>query len=128
MCRGSQRGDTRFWPGQRVIGMPPLSLNNRFAVLPVEEIHEFNSDSATDYETKAIPCPPPQPHLSRCLKWEKRLPKCYIMAANPGSNSFELEVSIQTTDTGEMHATTALLDLGATGLFVNILRYCDHSE
>lgn len=41
------------------------------------------------------------------------------MAVNLGSSSFELKVSIQTMDMGEMHAMTVLLDLGATGLFVN---------
>jgi hypothetical protein len=41
------------------------------------------------------------------------------MATNLSSNSFELNVSMQTTDTGEVHTTCALLDSGATGLFVN---------
>ena len=99
--------------------MPPLSLHNCFAVLPVEEVHEFNSDSANHYETKAIPYTPPQPQLSHRPKWERRLPERYVMAATPSSNSFELKVSIQTTDTGEIHATMALLNSGAMGLFVN---------
>ena len=100
--------------------MPPLSIHNRFAVLPVEEVHELNSDSAADTdETKAIPYVPPILQPSRRPKWEQWLPEHYIVAANPSTNSFELRVSIQTTDTGETHATTALLDSGATGLFAN---------
>jgi hypothetical protein len=101
--------------------MPPLSIHNRFAVLPVEEVHELNSDSAADTdETQAIPYVPPILQPSRRPKWERRLPERYIMAANPSMNSFKLQVSIQTTDTSEMHTTMALLDLGATGLFANM--------
>ena len=99
--------------------MPLLSLHNHFTVLPVEEVHEFNSDSANHYELKAIPYTPPQPQLSHCPKWERRLPKHYVVAENPSANSFELKVSIQTTDMGKIHATTALLDSGVMGLFVN---------
>ena len=100
--------------------MPPLSLYNHFTVLPVEEVHKFNSDSATNSnETKAIPYTPSQPHPLHCPKWEKQLPERYVVAANLDSRPFELKVSIQTTDTGKMHTTTALLDSGATGLFMN---------
>jgi hypothetical protein len=45
--------------------------------------------------------------------------KRYIVASNPSSNSFERSVSIQTTDTGEVRSMRALLDSGATGMFVN---------
>ena len=100
--------------------MPPLSIHNRFTVLPVEEVHKLNSDSVADTdETKAIPYVPPILQPSHHPKWERRLPERYIVAVNPSTNSFELQVSIQTTDTSKMHATTALLDLGATGLFAN---------
>jgi hypothetical protein len=100
--------------------MPPLSVHNRFAALSVDKIPEFNLNSTTNSsETKAIPPVPSCSQLPRRAKWEKRLPKCYIVAANPSSNSFELKISIQTTDTGEVHTTTTLLDLGATGLFMN---------
>jgi hypothetical protein len=69
---------------------------------------------------KAIPTVPFCSQLPRRAKWEKRLPECYIIAANPSSNSFELKIPIQTTDTGEVHTTAVLLDSGATGLFMNL--------
>jgi hypothetical protein len=100
--------------------MPPLSVHNRFAALSVDEIPEFNSNSTTNSsETKAIPPVLSRSQLPRRARWEKRLPERYIVAANPSSNSFELNISIQTTDTGEVHTTAALLDSGATGLFMN---------
>jgi hypothetical protein len=100
--------------------MPPLSIHNCFAALSVDEIPEFNSNSTTNSsETKAIPTVPSRSQLPHCVKWEKQLPECYMVATNPSSNSFELKISIQTTDTGEVHTTATLLDSGATGLFMN---------
>ena len=101
--------------------MPPLSVYNRFAALSIEEVPESDSTSLTDLnETKAIPMTPPSRlQLRRRPKWEKRLPERYVVASNPSSNSFELGVSIQTTDTGEVRSMRALLDSGATGLFAN---------
>ena len=51
--------------------------------------------------------------------WEHRLPKTYVVAANPSPNLLNLKVGIQTTDTAEVKGVTALLDSGATGLFIN---------
>ena len=51
--------------------------------------------------------------------WECRLPKTYVVAANPSPNSLNLKVGIQTTDTAEVKGVTALLDSGATGLFID---------
>ena len=51
--------------------------------------------------------------------WEHRLPKTYVVAANPSPNSLHLKVGIQTTDTAEVKGVTALLDSGATGLFID---------
>jgi hypothetical protein len=100
--------------------MPPLSIHNRFAALFVDEIPEFNLNSTTNSsEMKAIPPVPSRSQLPRRAKWEKRLPECYIVAANPSSNSFKLKISIQTMDMGKVHTTATLLDLGATGLFMN---------
>ncbi|KAF8229201.1 hypothetical protein L208DRAFT_1180495, partial [Tricholoma matsutake] len=54
-------------------------------------------------------------------KWKKQLPNHYVVAATPSPypHSFELKVSLQTTDTGTVHMTKALLDCGATGLLVS---------
>jgi hypothetical protein len=96
--------------------MPPLSSKNCFATLLVEEVYELNSIFSTDAitnDSKAIPTPPNTP------KWEKQLPEHYVISSTPSSNSLKLNVSMQTLDTREVVASLALLDCGATGLFVN---------
>jgi hypothetical protein len=113
-----------------MISMPPLSSNNHFTVLSVEGVFKSDSISLTDTtvnDSKAVPNPTP-PHLRfrRHPKWEKRLPKCYIVALNPSSNSFKLNVSMQTTDTGKVHTMHTLLDSGATSLFINSDFASDH--
>jgi hypothetical protein len=42
-----------------------------------------------------------------------------VVASTPGPKSLHLKVELQTTDTGEVLATNALLDCRATGLFIN---------
>ncbi|KIJ50568.1 hypothetical protein M422DRAFT_245186 [Sphaerobolus stellatus SS14] len=51
--------------------------------------------------------------------WERRLPTNYVLAATPSSKSLSLKVSVQTTDTGEVFSTPALVDCGATGQFMD---------
>ena len=59
------------------------------------------------------------PKRKKHLKWERRLPSHYVVASVPGKNSLQLTVEIQTTDTGKRVQIIALLDCGATGLFIN---------
>jgi len=47
------------------------------------------------------------------------IPKHYVLAVTPSEKSFNLDVAIQTTDTGEVYTVSALLDLGVTGLFID---------
>jgi hypothetical protein len=42
-----------------------------------------------------------------------------VVASTPSPKSLHLKVELQTTDTGEVLATNALLDCGATGLFID---------
>lgn len=103
-----------------MLGVPPLSVHNRFAALPVDELTELDSVSTTIHETKATPpTSPRRSQLPRRPKWEKRLPERYIVATTPGSKSLEIPISMQTTDTGTVLSTKGLLDCGATDLFVN---------
>jgi hypothetical protein len=46
--------------------------------------------------------------------------KCYMVASSPSPKSLHLKVELQTTDTREVLATNALLDCGATGLFIDM--------
>jgi Retroviral aspartyl protease len=50
--------------------------------------------------------------------WEKRLPNRFVVASAISDNSLELIV-LQTTDTGEVFLTAALLDCGATDKFIH---------
>jgi len=62
----------------------------------------------------------PYPVCPKCIpKWEWWLPKHYVLAATPSERLLNLDIAIQTTDTGEVHAVSALLDSGATGLFID---------
>jgi hypothetical protein len=103
--------------------MPPLSSSNRFAVLSVDEVYKSNSISLTDSivdDLQAIPSPPPLcSRVQRHPKWERQLLKCYVIASTLSSKLFKLNVAMQTTDTGEVFASKALLDCGATDLFMN---------
>jgi hypothetical protein len=101
-----------------VSSTPPLSSNNRFVVLSVEEVHKSDSISSTDdivSDLEAVLKPPrPCSRFRTHPKWEKRLPKHYIVASNPSANSFKLDVSMQTINMGMVLASKALLNSGAT--------------
>jgi hypothetical protein len=71
-------------------------------------------------DLQAVPTPPPlRSHVQRHPKWEQQLLRCYVIASTPSLKSFKLNVAMQTTDTGEVFASKALLNCGATDLFVN---------
>lgn len=95
--------------------VPPLPVHNRFDCL--EE--EYISVADTPLKPNPVTHPSRPPSRTRIPKWEKRLPEKYIRAATPGLNSLSLKVEIQTTDTAEVKALSALLDCGATGLFID---------
>jgi hypothetical protein len=59
------------------------------------------------------------PPLAPRARWEKRLPSKYIVASIPSANSLEVEVQIQGTDIGAPVLLNALLDCGATGIFMD---------
>jgi hypothetical protein len=66
-------------------------------------------------DSKAVPTPPPpHPHIQRHPKWERQLPKCYVMASILSLKSFKLDVALQTTNTGEVFASKGLHYCGAT--------------
>jgi hypothetical protein len=55
----------------------------------------------------------------RLKRWERRLPRKYVIASTPSENSLHLKVEVVTTDTQQLISFMALLDCGATGLFVD---------
>ena len=55
-----------------------------------------------------------------CLpRWEQRLPQKYMIASTPSANSLDIKVEIVTTDTQEIMSIKALIDSGATRLFID---------
>src|SRR6267378_6737810 len=101
--------------------MPSLQ-NNRFSILPVYEINTNNSSETSKAVQKSKPQIPFQPTLTRKLRpwWERRLPPKLIIATSEDSpTSLKLEVSIETTDTGEVKTVKSLVDCGATGEFID---------
>src|SRR3981189_2201315 len=99
--------------------MPPLSSHNRYACLVVDQCEDATSvfDCA-----KVVPQPsPPTPKIARIrlANWERRLRKRFVIATTPSDNSLNIDVEIETTDTAMKRNTNALVDCGATGLFVN---------
>src|SRR3981189_456319 len=113
----SNRGG--FCSTQRVISPPPLSSQNRYACLVVDQCEDATSVFGC---AKVVPqlSPPPQKIARiRLANWERRLPKKFVIATTPSDNSLNIDVEIERTDTAMKRNTSALVDCGATGLFVD---------
>src|SRR5215216_547458 len=92
----------------------PRNTANRLVVLEVEPT------DTNDAPTSQIVTPTPARIARiRVPKWERQLPKRYVLATTPGPKSLNLKVELQTTDTGDVLTTDALLDSGATGMFID---------
>src|SRR3981189_1502623 len=114
--RGRGRG---FCSTQRVISTPPLSSHNRYACLVVDQCEDATSVSDC---VKVVPqpsVPPLKTARIRLANWERRLPKRFVIATTPSENSLNIDVEIEMTDTAMKRNTSALVDCGATGLFVD---------
>jgi hypothetical protein len=104
-----------------VIGTPLLLVHNRYACLFVDEIqpaptvNEPDCVQAVQSASESVP----SEHNPRLRRWERRLPRKYIVASAPSQNSLSLNVEIETTDTELTRSTPALVDCGATGLFMD---------
>jgi transposase InsO family protein len=104
------------------VNSTPSLPNNRFSVLPV-----FDTDTNDTFETSEVvqklenpDQPRPTPTRNFRPRWERRLPPKLIIASTEGGpTSLELEVKIETTDTGEVKAVHSLVDCGATGEFID---------
>jgi hypothetical protein len=91
----------------------PITHPNRFQGLKVEQTSEDNSDLPPVVEATCERQP-------RRLQWEKQLPKQpRIGAAEVGPNSLYLQVEVESTDTQQKYGVRALVDSGATGLFID---------
>ena len=110
---------------QQVKCVPLLPVHNRFACLEVENENPpplLHAESPVKVTLKSKTTP--TPHLLCLHRWERWLPKQYIVAATPGPKSLVIKVEIQTTDTTEVKSGPVLIDCRATGQFMD----CDYVE
>ena len=88
----------------------PWSPVNKFTVLTIEDPNTIDSE--------LVDAPPSIPLVLALLckpKWEKRLPKLFLISTlDVQGTSLLLPVEIGTTDTSELHFVKALLDCRAT--------------
>jgi len=98
--------------------VPPLPVFNHFACLDLEYDIYAPTESKSKPMIKVALDNSPTP-FRYLRKWECQLPKEYVLASVPGSESLMVKVEIQTTDTGEIKSTPALVDCGATGQFID---------
>jgi hypothetical protein len=99
---------------------PLLQSVNRFACLAEESINVNNTSDAAPEPVEDVQIAPNLTPHCQVPKWEHRLLKHYVVASTPGPKFLHLKVELQTTDTREVLATNALLDCGATGLFIDM--------
>jgi len=90
----------------------PWSPVNKFTVLTIENPNSNTIDSEL---VDALPLAPLVSALLRKPKWERRLPKLFLISTlDVRGTSLLLPVEIGTTDTSELYSVKALLDSGAT--------------
>ena len=58
---------------------------------------------------------PTPPKLPTLKKWERRLPKKYVIATLSGKNSLVVDVELESTETSVKRCTQALINCGAEG-------------
>jgi hypothetical protein len=100
-----------------------LQTHNCFDVLYIQESSEtIETVDKVMQDSKPLPSltltSPLHPNF--CLKWERKLPSKFIIAATEGkANSPKLKVKLETADTAEIKSANALVDCGATGEFID---------
>ena len=105
---------------------PPLSSHNRFSTLSVDDIPEIDEPVANSQVIQPLERPPEGVPIRRRVwrpRWEQCLPAQFIAdildETEGPRRSLQLNIELQTTDTGETRAVKVLLDSGATGMFID---------
>ena len=93
----------------------PWSPVNKFTVLTIEDPNTIDSE--------LVDVPPLNLLVAALLrrpKWEKRLPKLFLISAlDVQGTSLLLPVEVGTMNTSELYSIKALLDCKATRSFIN---------
>jgi hypothetical protein len=105
---------------------PPLSSHNQFSILSVDSIPEIDEPVVDPQVVPKLEKPSEKPSVPGRVwrpRWERRLPAHFVVdvldETEGPRRSLTLKVELQTTDTGEVRAVKALLDSGATGMFID---------
>ena len=104
---------------------PSLLTHNRFSVLSVDSITEIDELKQKDVQTSEREPSPENLRLpTRVFRphWERCLPVSLVidmLEEKRSARSLKLKVELEATDTGEVKSVSALLDSGATGMFID---------
>ncbi len=95
-------------------------VNNQFACLSIDEIHDDHSDLSNDSSDAKQTTLVAIRTLRRFrLQWERWLPGSYKISALPGKLSLDIPVEVLSTDTQHQCTLQALVDCGATRVFMH---------
>ena len=101
---------------------PSPSAYNWFSVLHVDSIPEIK-EPVESPPVVPLKADPPAPSRKQKPNWEKRIPNHLVIDTldekEGRRRSLTLKIELQTTDTAETKSMTALLDSGATGMFID---------
>ena len=108
-----------------MIDAPSLPVSNRFDVLYIDHVQNDNNISNPIRTEASVENPPPSrlPVHSTLgtlsIRQRKSLPHVYQLAATAGTQKLEILVELQSPDNGTVVSRKALLDTGASGMFLD---------
>lgn len=104
---------------------PPPQSCNRYSCLSVEEIDESSTDEP-DCVKAVQKINKPKGEFIQRASWEKRLLRKYVIAST-SENSLNIDVEIEIAETSIKRRTNAIVDSGATGLFMDSEYVCQNA-
>jgi hypothetical protein len=100
--------------------MSSLPSHNHYICLSIDEMSEPSADELDSVKVVQEPQPPKSERLTCLAGWECRLPRRYIVTSTPSANSLDIDIEIETTDTGIKHCTRSVTYLA---LYMFVLIY-----
>jgi hypothetical protein len=97
-------------------GTPPLSTNNRFSCLEVEEY----TSNLLDRPSSDVPTKQSKEKKPEKQKWELGLPKQYTLASTTSDKTLQIPIELRPMDSVGVLTTKALIDCGASDLFLDV--------
>ena len=94
-----RKGRVGFSDKQRVMGAPSLPTSNRYGVLSIEDV-DSKFDQPMEQSEVAKDVPKSKNPYIRKKRWERRLPKKFVISSTPSELSLKLNVEVKSTETG----------------------------